>query len=72
MRGVVVADGRHDGDIAIVRGVVGAGNTCQWTIVCKSIGRVEAFWVGLMIVIGTKVGLLLAESGGTLGLLWGR
>ena len=66
--GVVVADGRHDGDVAVVGGIVCAGYTCQRTIV-----RVEApCWVtGLLIVIGRKLGLLLAESGGTLGLLRG-
>ena len=66
--GVVVADGRHDGDVAVVGGIVSAGYTCQRTIV-----RVEApCWVtGLLIVIGRKLGLLLAESGGTFGLLRG-
>ena len=66
--GVVVADGRHDGDVAVVGGIVSAGYTCQRTIV-----RVEApCWVtGLRIVIGRKLGLLLVESGGALGLLRG-
>ena len=66
--GVVVADGRHDGDVAVVRGIVSAGDTCQRTVV-----RVEVpCWVtGLLIVVGGILGLLLVESGGTLGLLRG-
>ena len=66
--GVVVADRGHDGDVAVVGGVVSAGYTCQRTIV-----RVEApCWVTVLrIVIGRKLGLLLVESGGALGLLGG-
>ena len=70
--GVVVADRRHDGYVAVVGGVVGAGYTSQQTVVLEPIGRVEALWVtGLMVVVGRELGLLLAESGGTLGLLGG-
>ena len=71
---VVVADGRHDGNVAIVGGIIGAGYTCQRTvsvIVLEAIGRVEAFRVSLMIVVGGEVGLLLAEIGGALCLLRG-
>lgn len=73
--GVVVADGRHDGDVAVVRGIVGAGYTCQRTIsvvVLESIGWVEVFRVSLvMIVVGSEVGLVLAEIGDALCLLRG-
>ena len=75
---VVVADGRHDGDVAVVRGVVGAGYTRQRTVhvvVWDAMigGRVESFGVGLVVVVGggSKVGLLLAEGGDSLRLLWG-
>lgn len=73
--GVVVADGRHDGDVAVVRGIVGAGYTCQRTVsvvVQESIGWVEGFRVGLvMVVVGCEGGLVLAEVGGALCLLRG-
>lgn len=73
--GVVVADGRHDGDVAVVWGIVGAGYTCQRTIsvvVLESIGWVEVFRVSLvMIVVGSEVGLVLAEIGDALCLLRG-
>lgn len=73
--GVVVANGRHDGDVAVVRGIVVAGYTCQRTVsvvVLESIGWVENFRVSLvMIVLGSEVGLVFAEVGGTLCLLRG-
>lgn len=71
---IVVPNGRHNGYIAVVRGIVGARYTCKRTlsiIVLESIRRVKVLCAGL-IPIGSKVGLLLTEMGGTLCLLWGR
>ena len=72
--GVVVADGRHDGDVAVVGVVVGAGDTGERTvslIVLESIGGVEALGVDWIVRAG-HLGLLLAQMGGPLCLLRGR
>lgn len=74
--GVVVANGRHDGDVAVMRGIVGAGYTCQRTmsvVVLESIRWVGVFRVVLAMILvgGSEVSLVLAEIGGALCLLWG-
>lgn len=69
--GVVVADGGHDGYVAVVGRVVGGSYTCEGTlsvVVLESVGGVEGLGAGL-IVVGGGVGLLLPEVGGTRCLL---
>ena len=71
--GVVVADGRHDGYVAVVGGVVRAGYTRERAlsvVVVEAVGGVEALGAGL-VVVGRVVRQLLSEIGGALCLLRG-
>ena len=73
--GIGVADWRHDGDVAVVRVVVGAGDACEWVLEdVSSVGtiliavRVVVVVVDQGIIVTVAIEILIDV---TSGLLWG-